>query len=431
MIHVNEAPEKKYTLFFWCCTCLALVFTLSFIVTYLDDVQSALANARQLAGYLVLFIPLSISLWKDSEEIGQQVLLFYGLLLMFWAYGLLLSIASWLSLGLGILFMCGWIRYYDEDWSCILFMTFLLCSLLLGETLPQFGLRFIENKDLVWAGLFDEFLHLLAALLVILPLILSEEKMAKRGYMLFLMILAAILIDLDHINPLLFFSTGRGVVRARTVAHSFLFGGLASLPFWFHRDKNFGLTFVLAHFSHILRDSYGSGRVPMLWPLSIQRYPKIVYPLGMVILFLISLGFHYRTYNHEEGYRRVTPRQIFWAVSFALLIGVGIFFLKRIPPLQMQVLPSVRWAQRGGFLLLIGEVLFLSLWFPDKENPKFSSPYPSPYLFSGVCSGLVAGVAYILSAGMVTLPYFLFLIALVVLLVMIARCQQQGVHLSP
>ncbi|MEW6381347.1 MAG: metal-dependent hydrolase [bacterium] len=417
--------EKKYFIFLWSCTGIALVFTISFLVKYLNDVHSALANGRYLAGYLVLFIPLSIGLYKGSDELGQKILLFYGIVLMFWAYGLLLSTASWLSLCLGLLFMCGWMREYDEGWSHLLFLTILLCTLLLGESIPQFGVRFAGSKDLLWAGLFDEFLHILAALLVIFPLLLSEDKMAKRGYLLAIMMLAAVLIDLDHIDPLLFLSTGQGVFRARTPVHSFLWGGIISLPLWFHRDKKFGLAFLLAHFSHILRDSYGLGRIQMLWPLSIPKYPRPVYPLGMVVLFLVSLGFHYRKHLKEGCARIIKP--ILWSASFALLTGLGIFFLKRLPPPRNQLLPQgARWVQKGFFLLLVMEIFVLSLWFPDKETTEFHACCPNPYLLSGVCSGLIAGIAYVLSAGISTLPYLVSLAIPGIFLLVLTCCQRRG-----
>lgn len=425
MIHSNEVPEKKYFIFLWSCTGIALVFTISFLVKYLNDVHSALASARYLAGYLVLFIPLSIGLYKGSDEVGQKILLFYGILIMFWAYGLLLSTASWLSLGLGLLLMCGWMRNYDKDWSHLLFMTILLCTLLLGESMPQFGVRFAGSKDLFWAGLFDEFLHVLAALLVVFPLLLSEERMSRRGYLLAIMMLAAVLIDLDHVNLLLFLKTGQGVVRVRTPVHSFLFGGLISLPFWLHQDKKFGLAFLLAHFSHILRDSYGMGRVPMFWPLPVQRYSRLVYPLGMAVLFLVSLGFHYRQ-HFEEGRAGIT-KSILWSTIFALLTGLGIFFLKRMPPSRIQPLPqSARWVQKGFFLLLVAGIFFLSLWFPEKESTEFHACRPGHYLLSGACCGLIAGIAYILSAGISTLPLLVFLIILSALLLLFFRCQRRG-----
>jgi len=438
MIKVRELPEKKYSIFLWCCTGLAVTVTLSFLVRYLNDFRDALANAGHMAGYLVLFIPLSIGLYKDSEEIGQKILLFYGLLTMFWVYGLLLSSASWLALGLGLLFMCGWIRRYDAKWSNLLFVTILLCFLLVGESIPQFGVRLAGSRNLLWASLFDEFLHVIAALWVVFPLILSEKKPSGKIYLLAIILLAAVLIDLDHINLLLFLRTGRGILWARTPAHSFFFGGLLSLPFWFHRDKKFGLAFVLAHFSHILRDTYGGGLVPLLWPLfPLQRYSVLVYPLGMFFLLLISLGFRHRDHI-LAGYLRVTG-QVFWTGSFALLTSLGIIFFKKPPiALRAQALPqSASWAQRGILLLLVLEIFFLSLWFPEEEDMALekksgaATGYPSPYLVSGVCAGLVSGNAYALSAGIFTLPYFIFLSVFGILFFLITRCRNQGLYLSP
>jgi len=438
MIKVRELAEKKYSLFLWCCTGLAVMVTLSFLVRYLNDFRDALASAGHMAGYLVLFIPLSIGLYRDSDEIGHKILLFYGLLIMSWVYGLLLSSASWLALCLGLLFMCGWIRTYDAKWSSLLFVAILLSFLLVGESIPQFGLRLAGSRDLMWASLFDEFLHVIAALLVVFPLILSEEKLSGKTYLLAIILLAAVLIDLDHINLLLFLRTGRGVLRPRTPAHSFLFGGIFSIPFWFHQDKKFGLAFMLAHFSHILRDSYGGGVVPLLWPFfPLHRYSVLVYPVGMVFLLLICVGFLCREHI-LEGYLRVA-RQVFWTGSFALLTSLGIIFFKKTPlALRHQILPkSAWWAQRGILLLLVLEIFFLSLWFPEEENMAFeknpgaAAVCPSPHLISGVCAGLVSGNAYALATGIFISPYFVFLSVFGILFFLVTHGRKGGLYLSP
>ncbi|MEW5800988.1 MAG: metal-dependent hydrolase [bacterium] len=434
MIKVHELPEKKYSIFLWCCTALAILASLSFLVSYLNGLHDAFAHADYLAGYLVLFIPVSIGLYKNSDELGQKIILFYGLLLIFWVYGVFLSSATWLSLSLGLFFMCGFLRRYDAAWSHLLFVISLFCFLLVGESIPQagIGILLIGKRSLMWASLFDEFLHLLTALLVVFPLILSEEKLSGKVYLLAVIFLAAVLIDMDHINILLFLRTGRGIVRARTMAHSFCLGGLLSFPFWFHQDKKYGLAFVLAHFSHILRDTYTGGFVPLLWPLfPLQRYPRFLHPVGMSILLLISLGFRCRGHL-IEGYYRAT-RKGFWIVSFVFLTGIGMTILKKKPlSLKSQALPqSAWWAQRGVLLLLALGILFLSLWFPEEKTPQPGFLCPSHYLLSGVLAGLVSGSAYALCIGILTLPYPVSLAVFGLFFLLLARCRKRGVSLPP
>ena len=178
--------------------------------------------------------------------------------------------------------------------------------------------------------------------------------------------------------------------------------------------------------------------MPLLWPFfTIHRYPGFVYPMGMCFLILISLGFHCRKHL-LEGYLRVT-RQVFWTGSFALLTSLGIIFFKKTPlALRPQALPqSAWWAQRGILLLLVLVIFFLSLWFPEEENRVLeknsgaAAGCPSPHLISGVCAGLVSGNAYALSAGIFTLPYFVFLSVFGILFFLITRCRNRGLYLSP
>ena len=142
---------------------------------------------------------------------------------------------------------------------------------------------------LAFRALFDVLVHAVLGLLVISPLIGTGGDVGRTGVLFSLMILTAILIDLDHFVAAGSLDLPKTVsLGKRPPTHSLTFAGvLGVVAFLVSRSPVVGWGMFAALSSHVIRDASGGG-TRILWPLSLEAIPRWVYYFGAVGLFLAS-----------------------------------------------------------------------------------------------------------------------------------------------
>jgi membrane-bound metal-dependent hydrolase YbcI (DUF457 family) len=97
----------------------------------------------------------------------------------------------------------------------------------------------------------------------------ATSKLLKRSVYLPLLLLIAVLPDLDYLLP----EIGR-----RSITHSLIVQGAIALPFLLTYRRR-AVPYLLAIWSHSIIDLFNVAGVQLVWPLSTYNHPIIPYPI--------------------------------------------------------------------------------------------------------------------------------------------------------
>jgi hypothetical protein len=144
--------------------------------------------------------------------------------------------------------------------------------------------------------LYDNWVHGIIAVLVVLPLLSKKFgeplRFAKLAQNIVVVFLIASLLDLEHFIVNFSFSLTKAIsLTMRPATHSITFAIAASIIYFgITKNKKWTLIIFIAIVSHVVRDAYGGG-TPIFYRSKISMIPYWSYLVVECILLGISYYF--------------------------------------------------------------------------------------------------------------------------------------------